>query len=449
MGYGTYETMSHSDNRENTSTVEQDSAGLSRRELLWRGSALTVGMLLSGTSNLYAEEIEPVYSLAQDASAPPVKVAVIGCGDQGRVLLTSLSFVDGAVVTYVCDNYAPSHKRALEIQPKATAVEDYRKVLDDKDVQGVFIVTPTHQHKQIVLDALAAGKHVYCEAPLAQTIEDARVIAKAGLAAAPKTIFHAGLQNRTNPQHHHVQKFIDIGALSKVAQAKAVWHKKISWRRKAPTDERQNALNWRLSRAISPGLIGEVGIHQVDTVTWFLKSLPKSVTGFGGIMAWQDGRDVPDTVQCIFEYPGDIHLTYDATLANSFDGAYELFQGTDAAVMLRGMRAWMFKEADAPALGWEVYAYKEKVGDDTGIALVADATKLLAAGKEPAKNRDEDPKRNPTYFACEAFLNEIRGGKLSESGPREGFIANVVALKANEAILTGSKIPFSPEMFEL
>ncbi|MDX1933249.1 MAG: Gfo/Idh/MocA family oxidoreductase [Capsulimonadales bacterium] len=426
-----------------------DSAdGLSRRDLLRRGAVLTLGAMFTGNENLHAEELTPETPVAQTAK-PPVNVAVIGCGDQGRTLLTSLSYVEGATVSYVCDSYAATHKRALEIHPKATAVEDYRKVLADNAVRGVFIATPSHLHKQIVLDALAAGKHVYCEAPLAHTVEEARDIARAGMAAAPKTIFHSGLQYRTNPQHHHVLKFIDVGALSKVAQAKAVWHKKTSWRRKAPTDDRQTALNWRLNKATSPGLLGEIGIHQIDTATWFLKSLPKSVAGFGGVVAWKDGREVPDTVQCLFEYPNGVHLSYDATLANSFDGTYELFQGTDAAVLLRGMRAWMFKEADAPALGWEVYAYKEKIGDDTGIALVADATKLLAAGKEPAKNRDTDPKRNPIYFACEAFLNEIREGKASESGPKEGFIATVVALKANEAVLTGSKINFTPDLFDI
>lgn len=430
---------------------------ITRRDLLGRG-ALALGLLMGSAGNLRAEELVPEPQAPAQAGQPPVPVtvAVIGLGDQGRALLTSLSYVPGVNVAYICDNYAGVHKRALEAAPKATAVTDYKQVLADPKVQGVFVATPTHLHKQIVQDALAAGKHVYCEAPIAHTVDDAKAIAQAAKGAASKSLFQSGLQYRTNPQHHHVLKFVRTGALNKVAQVKACWHKKTSWRRVAPSDERQNALNWRLDKAISPGLIGEVGIHQVDVATWFLNTMPVSVVGFGGNVAWSDGRQVPDTVQAIIEYPNDVHLAYDATLGNSFDGIYELFQGTDAAVLMRDVRAWMFKEPDATALGWEVYAYKEKIGDDTGIALVADATKLLAEGREPGKNRETDPRRTPLYFACEAFANEIRNfgkPKTEEDKPAsgyvEGYVATVIALKANEAINTGQRITFTKEMFDI
>jgi len=403
--------------------------------------------------NLYAEELEPqtagVVADDKPVDATPVTIAVIGLGEQGRALLTSLSYVPGAVVKYVCDTYPAAHKKALELAPKAQAVTDYKQVLSDPAVQGVFVATPSHLHKQVVTDAIAAGKHVYCEAPLASSIADAKAIGQAAV-AAPKVIFHAGLPYRTNPQHNHVYKFVETGALSKVAQVKAQWHKKTSWRRSAPTDDRQNALNWRLKRETSGGLVGEVGIHQIDVASRFLGKLPVAVSGFSGTLAWNDGRDVPDTVQCLLEYPGNVHVVYDATLANSFDGAYELFQGTDAAVLLRDSRAWMFKEADATALGWEVYAYKEKIGDDTGIALVADATKLLAQGKKPSENRDADPKRTALYSGCDAFLTAIRTGKANEDATAAiGYAATVVALTANEAALTGKRIAFTPDMFTL
>jgi predicted dehydrogenase len=426
---------------------------VSRRELLGRGSALALGLLMGSAGGLQAEELIPDprsdEAEADEPPATPVVCAVIGLGDQGRALLTALSYVPGASVGYVCDSYAAAHKRALEIQPKSSAAEDYHKVLDDKAVQAVFVATPSHLHRQIVLDALAAGKHVYCEAPLASSIEDARAIAKAALAAAPKQVFHAGLPMRTNPQHNHVLQFVRTGALGQVVQTKGTWHKKTNWRRTAPTDERQNALNWRLSKATSGGLAGEIGIHAMDVTNWFLKATPTAVSGFGGIVAWKDGRDVSDTIQCILEYPNGVHFAYDATLGNSYDGAYELFQGMESAILVREQRAWMFKEADAKALGWEVYAYKEKLGDETGIALVADATKLLAAGKEPGKNRDTDPTRGPFYWSCKAFLDGVRTAKPTDAGPAEGLAATVTALTANQAILTGSRIPFTKEMFDI
>jgi predicted dehydrogenase len=419
-----------------------DNETLSRRDLLRQASAFTLVMAL------HAEELRAEPAPAPAPAGPPVGIGVIGLGPHGRELLASLARLPGAPVNGICDEYAPAVKRAAEIAPKAATYPDYRKLLDDPNLQAVVVATPSHRRRQIVLDALQAGKHVYCEAPLAVTLEDCQAIARA--AAASKLVFQSGLQWRSDPQHHHALKFVRTGVLNKVAQARAQWHRKDSWRRPAPTPEREQAVNWRLSNATSAGLLGEVGIHQIDVVNWFLKALPTAVSGFGGTLVWQDGREVADTVQCLFEYPGGVHLTYDATLGNSFDGAYELLMGSDSAMLTRGDRAWMFKEADSPLLGWEVYARKDKFGDETGIALVANATQLLAQGKIPGQeNVSNDPTKTPFYAALEEFVTSIRQGKKPESGPLEGLQAAVVAIKANDAVKQGTRVAFQPEWFTL
>src|SRR5207249_1551281 len=108
---------------------------------------------------------------------------------------------------------------------------------------------------------------------------------------------------------------------------------------------------------------------------------------------------------------------------------------------VRGERAWLVKESDAPVLGWEVYARKERVGDqDTGIMLVADATKLLALGKNPAEAHVEEADKNALYYSVEDFLTTIREKKKPECGPEEGYQAAVTAIKANEAIDTGARL---------
>ncbi len=419
---------------------------LARRRFIGAGSALALG-LLSAQGRLIAEEFTPSPS-AIPGAVEPVGCAVIGLGEHGRALLTALTNVPGADVRWLCDGYEATHKRALEIFPRATATTEAKKVLDDPAVRAVWIATPTHLHRELALSALQAGKHVYCEAPLAGTVEDARAIALAAQAATAQ-VFHAGLQLRTDPQHKHVLSFVRTGALGTIAQCQGHNHRRSSWRRIASNDERQRALNWRLAKATSSGLLGEIGIHQLDVASWFIKALPLSVTGFGAIRCWKDGREVHDTVQCIVEYPDGLRFLYDATLANSFDSAGELFQGSEAAVLIRDHRAWMFKEADSTALGWEVYAYREKIGDDTGIALVADATKILAAGKQPGENREVDPRRTPLVCASEAFLTAVREKKQSACPALIGFQATVAALKAHEATITGGTVVFQKEWFEL
>jgi len=387
-------------------------------------------------------------------SGPPVNCAIIGLGPQGREILAVLAKLGNAPVVALCDSYtAPAFlKRATEIAPHAAVQADYRKVLEQKDVQAIFVATPSHLHKQIVLDALAAGKHVYCEAPLATDIDEARVIAKA--AASAKTAFQAGLQNRANQMHRHVLTFMRSGVLGHAAGVRGQWHKKTSWRRAAPSPERERELNWRLYKATSSGLPGEIGIHLFDVANWFLNALPLSVIGFGATHHWkQEGMEVPDTIHCILEYPNNILFSYEATLVSSFEGEYQVFLGSDTSLLLRDLRAWMFKETDSPLLGWEVYARKERLaaGEDTlgvGIALVADATKLLAQGKEPAKV-GADVTKSALYQAINAFIDSIRTGKPPVVGPLEGLQATIVARTAHDAVMTGNKIVFQKEWFHL
>ncbi len=457
-----------------------DSNPINRRDFLRGLTASSVGLAL------LAEELQlparaAVTAVTADAArqaAPtgsPVNCAVIGLGARGKEILGDLArYGAGAPVVAICDTFtAPNFlKKAQAIAPKAAFQPDYRKVLDDKTIQAVFIATPTHLHKQIALDAVAAGKHVYCEAPLANDIAEAKAIAQAALAG--KTIFQPGLQQRCNLQAAHVYQFMKSEALGKMAGGRAQWHKDTSWRTAWPSAAREAELNWRLKRATSSGLLGEVGIHQLDIASWYYRHLPTAVTGYSSLIKYtDDGRDVPDTVQAVIEYPNGVRYLYDATITGSFDDTYDLFFGTDATVMLRGERAWMFKEAQSGQLGWEVFARKDvmQIGHPengtglamrTGIALVADATKQLALGKDPAKAA-LDATQTPLYQAIGVFLGSVRAGKPvpvkepSKDDPRpplapgaaEGYRATVVALKANEAALGGSRIVLDKELFTL
>jgi hypothetical protein len=206
-----------------------------------------------------------------------------------------------------------------------------------------------------------------------------------------------------------------------------------------------------------------------------LNARPTAVTGFGSIILWKDGRDVPDTVQAVFEFPEGVNVIFDATLANTFDAEYEMYYGSDAAVMLREGKAWMFKEADAPLLGWEVYANKTSFYKETGIALDANATKLAKKTAKPGEAPDASDTPTPLYSALDAFVsnaNEI-GAAVEDfkasydisdvkalreylanikrqpgAGYQEGLDAAIIAIKANEAITKGQKIHLSKDLFK-
>jgi hypothetical protein len=151
-----------------------------------------------------------------------------------------------------------------------------------------------------------------------------------------------------------------------------------------------------------------------------------------------------------------------------------MFYGTDAAVMLRESKAWLFKEVDSPLLGWEVYASKEVFYKETGIVLKANASKSVPANAAQAQ---ESPFSNtPLFYALQVFLKN--GTQVSEAiefaktsfgpddaegiaaevakvhrraaaGYLEGLQTAVTTIKANEAILSGQRIVLKPEWYEL
>lgn len=416
----------------------------SRRNFLKTGSLGTLAGVLASGERIPAAAA----SLRDEAySGNPFSCAVIGFGEWGREIAAAIDDIEELELSAICDNFPLMLRRAQRAHPQAARIADYREVLDNPDIVAVFIATATHEHKDLVLEALEAGKHVYCEAPLAHTIDDARAIARAGLAAEDQ-IFQAGVLYRTEPQYRSVFGFVRSGAIGRPTMTRSQWHQKTSWRRSSSSSERARAINWRLDKDLSLGLIGEIGIQQIDVSSWILGERPSAVSGFGGVMFWDDGRTVKDTIQAMIEYPGGENMMYDATLVSGFDAAYDLLFGNDATIILRDGKAWMFKEVDAPMLGWEVYARKDRFYKETGIALLANATKLDALGQDPAA--DDPNAKPPIWHALKAFAdNLIYGPFPAVAGPQLAFESTVVAIKANEAVQNGMRVEIPEELYQL
>jgi predicted dehydrogenase len=445
-------------------------SGVSRRDFIRSGSFATAMAMMGGVQLFAQASATPA---AENKAGIKVKVAVVGLGTWGREILRTLARIPSAQVVAICDKYGASVRRAAPDAPNAKTVEKFEAILEDKEITAVVIATPTHQHKDLVIAALKAGKHVYCEAPIAHTIEDAKEIAKAAK-AAPQFVFQPGLQLRSDPQRHHLVPFIRSGALGTWAGGRAQWHKKMSWRANSPNPEREKELNWRLDPALSLGLIGELSCHQLDQAAWFFNARPTAVYGSGAINFWKDGREVADTVHALVEYSNGVQLAYDGTLANSFDADYEMFFGSDSAVMLRESSAWLFKEVDAPLLGWEVYAKKENFYKETGIVLKVGGSK---ATDQVSQQQVVEPYTNtPLSFALGNFLRnafDIAGAvedfksTFGEDDPdglkdhlskvrrqpaadyQDGYENAVTAIKAAEAVRTGKRVEISKDLYEL
>ena len=456
--------------------TESHLSEVDRRGFIKGGTMASLMTMMGGTLLTRAADPAPAAGAPAKTTNPAIQCGVIGCGLRGREILQTLARLPNAPVAGVCDHNEGAMNRGKKEAPDAKTYENYKELLANKDIKVVFIASPTHSHKQLVLDAAAAGKQIWCEAPLAHTIEDSKAIALAA-DKFPKSLIQPGMQLRSDPELVNIKNFIEAGAMGKTIKARSQNHKKESWRRGAADAEREKELNWRLDPKLANGLIAEKGVHQIDQAMWFFRALPTAVTGWGRIIHWNDGRQIPDTIMAVFEYPDGVLVTYEATLANSFDGEYDNFYGSDAAIMIRDRKAWMFKEVDSAILGWEVYARKENFFKETGIVLAANATKLAAQGESGKSAFVYD--FSSVYYAIEAFINnayrhakaveefaetfgedadvgalkehlaETQKNKMPAATVQSAHEANVLAIKTNEAILKNQRIEIDPAWFKL
>lgn len=398
---------------------------------------------LKTTGALAAVSILPGLAFAADFEmSGELSVAIIGMGRQGRSIAGELQKIKGVKVVAICDVDPGRLKSGARRVAGVTTFEDHRKLLDGaKDVSAVFIATPTHAHRAIVEDALSAGKHVYCEAPLASTVEDCRAIAAAARGAS--TVCVAGLLGRSNPVYKLARTFFRSNSVRELVSMVAQANDKTTWRNPSSDPAREKALNWRLDPALSTGLAGEMGTHQFDVFHFYRGKYPTSVTGRGSIRLHKDGREVYDTVAAMLSFEDGSVLQYGATLGNSHGGTYEVFNGSNAAIQLAWTHGWMFKEADAPTDGWEVYANRQRFHNEEGITLIADATQLASQGKLESGVGLPNP---PLYYGLADFLKSVTEEGRIVTSIEEGARATIVGILTDQAIRTGETVAIDPEL---
>lgn len=400
--------------------------------------------LLTAAGTVAGLALAPDLSLAGTARVADHATAIVGVGRQGRSIAAELQKIEGVKIAAICDIDESRLRAGSRRVQGAAAYPELAELLEKSpEVESVFIATPTHLHREVAVAALAAGKHVYCEAPLAHTVEDARAIVAAARGA--DRVFQAGLQGRSNPVYQLARTFYKSDAMRKLVSMRALRQRKTSWRTPSPDPAGEKARNWRLDPEISLGLAGEWGTHQFDVFHWYNDAYPVSISGGGGVLAWDDGRTVADTIDNTLRFADGTSLQYQATLGNSYEGRFEVFQGLNSAIKLAWTHGWMFKEADASTQGWEVYANRQRFHNDEGITLIADATQLASQGK--LKDGVGLP-HDSLHYAVGDFLKSVTEGTPVTTSAEEGLRATVVGILANRAVTTGKTVAVDPEQLK-
>jgi predicted dehydrogenase len=308
-----------------------------------------------------------------------INVALIGCRNMGWGDLNDFLIDKQVKCVALCDvdeNMMQSRKEELvekyNMSPKLYT--DYRKLLDDKDIDAVIIATPDHWHCLQFIDSCAAGKDVYIEKPIANSIAECNAMVAA--AKKYKRVVQVGQQQRSSGHWQEMVKYLNSGQLGKIGRVNvwanfnyaAIRQRKPDtdppkgfdyemWLGPAPSrpfnEQRVYGL-WRMFWNYGGGLMTDWGVHLLDMGLWGMNqnSLPDEVQAVGGNFLYPDGvQETFDTLSVSYKFPGFI-MTWENN-AGVETGPY----GRNYGVLFRGTNGTLVANRD----NWEVYPEGEKI----------------------------------------------------------------------------------------
>jgi predicted dehydrogenase len=321
-----------------------------------------------------------------------IRVALIGAGGMGSEDAKSSQAVPGVELVAVSDIYQGRLIRAKERWgDQLFTTRDYREVLARPDVDAILIGTPDHWHSTITIDALNAGKDVYCEKPMVQHVDDgARVVE-----AQKKTgrILQVGSQRVSSIVYKKAQEMFQAGAIGELNMIEAWWDRNdaigaweysippdatpenIDWQRflgrapKVPFDPTR-LFRWRNYRDYGTGVAGDLFVHLFSGMHFVTGAHgPTRVFATGGLRFWKDGRDVPDVFLGLYDYPATSrHPAFNLALRVNFvSGAGESsgfrFVGSEG-IMTIDHGVTLSKAPRDPEPGYTIDTFPKAVQDE-------------------------------------------------------------------------------------
>lgn len=283
-----------------------------------------------------------------------IRLGIIGTGGRGQYLIGKANGAGNIQWVALADIYDARRDAGEQVmKSRVDKYNDYRELLDRKDIDGVIVATTDHLHSQIAIDACHAGKDVYVEKPMTSLPEQGPPLVRA--VRENNRILQVGMQQRSGAHFAEAkQKYFDSGVIGKVNMVRTYWNGNsgyltpvppgmeqkpagldwdacLGWLPKIPWDPKRYFNRFAYWDFSTGGQTGGLFVHMVDVVHWFLNlTRPLAAVAGGGIYLYDDGRDTPDNVNFILEYPEKINVTFEATITDMINKGGEdiVFMGT-------------------------------------------------------------------------------------------------------------------------
>jgi len=326
-------------------------------------------------------------ALGQGAAADRVRVGVLGSGARAQGLMVEALKLPGVEITAVCDAYRGRAERARQLSEDQAQIEDdYRRVLEDQEVDAVLIGSPDHWHRQMSLDALSAGKDVYIEKPMTYAVSEGLEIVE----AVKKTsrIYQVGSQGMSSPTQKLAHELIQGGKLGQVTLIRASYNRNTAggaWLYPIPPDAGPSTVNWEQFLGPAPkrpfslerffrwrcywdysgGIATDLFVHLLTTIHYLMDAkMPKTLTASGQLYRWKESRDVPDTLNAILVYPEGFTVNLSSTFNNqsSAESSFEIL-GTEGSLAFRGGKLTYSPENLSEDNRWVVESWTEELAE--------------------------------------------------------------------------------------
>jgi predicted dehydrogenase len=303
---------------------------------------------------------------------------------------------------------------------KATGYTDYRKMIENKDIDAIIISTPFSLHNDMALDVLNSEKHIYCEKTMVRGIRETIQLVKK--VQRSKHIFQVG------HQYHHSRLYLEIieqirsGYIGDVTTFECQWNRNGNWRRPVPNPKWERMINWRMYREYSGGLAAELSSHQIDFCNWVTGNHIERMTGFGGIDYWKDGRETFDNIHLTAAYPNGVKARFTCMTNNAHNGYMIVVKGTKGTFVIKPTSATIYVESNLVK----------------NLGLVDGVSGATIQNLKEGKGQKLDTHHgDPTKQALLDFAENIRENKKPLSNVESGALVSISVQMALDALHKG------------
>jgi predicted dehydrogenase len=333
-----------------------------------------------------------------------LQIALIGAGGQGQGDTETALKVPGVKLVAVADCYQGRLDHCKEMWGNDLfTTRDYREVLERKDIDAVIIATPDHWHKQAAVDAMKAGKDVYCEKPMIHLYADGPEMIETS--RTTKRILQVGSQRVSSVVYAKAKELLASGAIGQLNMVTARWDRNSSigaWNYTVPVDastetcdwprflgtapkipfNAEHFFQWRKWKAYGSGVAGDLFVHLFSGTHFVTNTIgPTRAMATGGLRFWKDGRDVPDVMLALFDYPEGFNLSL---RVNFVDGGEEseglIFTGSEGTMEIAGRSVSVSRTPREKDPGFTVGTFTEAMQRETIAAYRAKYPATQAEG---------------------------------------------------------------------